>query len=210
MQPELVLFDNPGSTNGLKVRILLAELGMAARVEPVPLTPERPPQYLRIHPFGTVPCLVHGELTITESNTILRYLAGIAGRDDLHPGEPAARARVDMLLDALSLSLRPALWGLEEPLVYALPVVDGELAARRTALEAAMDGWERMLEANAPALPELTIADIAMAGRLAHLERLLDGTDPWPVTNRRLAAVRARPAYAAAVAGSPFDQIASG
>lgn len=210
MQPELVLFDNPSSTNGLKVRILMAELGLAARVEPVPLTPQRPPRYLGIHPFGTVPCLVHGDLTVTESNTILRYLAGIAGREDLHPGEPAARARVDMLLDALSLSVRPALWGLEEPLVYALPVADAELAARRTALEAAMDGWERMLAANAPALPPLTIADVAMAGRLVYLERLLDRSDAWPVTARRLAAVRARPAYAAAVAGSPFEEIASG
>jgi glutathione S-transferase len=135
----------------------------------------------------------HGDLTITESNTILGYLAGNAGREDLHPGEPAARARVDMLLDALSLSVRPALWGLEEPLVYALPVADAELAARRTVLEAAMDGWERMLAANALALPALKIADVAMAGRLVYLDRLLDRSDAWPVTARRPAA-GARPA----------------
>lgn len=84
------------------MRILLAELGLAARVEAVPLTPERPPAYLRIHPFGT------------------------------------------------------------------------------------------------------------MAGRLVHGERLVEEPERRPVTTARLAAVRVRPSYAAAVAGSPFAGTAGG
>lgn len=202
----MVLWDNPASSNGLKVRIMLAETGTTARIEDVPLTDERPAAYLGLHPFGTVPCLVHGDLAIVESHAILRYLAALAGRDDLYPAEPAARARQDMLLDALSLAVRPALWGMEEPLVYGLALPDGELGARRAALRVALGAWERLLAVEDRRLAPYGLADIAMAGRLVHLERLDDDPGAHPVTWRRMAAARARPAYREAVAGTPFDR----
>jgi glutathione S-transferase len=70
--PALVLYDHPASTNAIKVRILLAELGLVAEVIEVPPHGERSPEYLELHPFGLIPTLVDGDLVVTESNTALR------------------------------------------------------------------------------------------------------------------------------------------
>jgi glutathione S-transferase len=50
-------------------------------------------------PFGLVPVLEDGALTIRESNTIVRYLAASRGRVDLLPATPAERARVEQWMD---------------------------------------------------------------------------------------------------------------
>ena len=202
MTNELVLYDNPSSSNGLKVRILLAELGTTPAVVTIPLDGERPASYLEVHPFGTVPCLVDGPLVIVESNTILRYLAQVAERDDLYPSDPARRARVDMLLDALSLSVRPELWSVEEVVLYGLDLPAEDLAERVACLCDTLDRWERLVATNDGYLPDLTIADIAMAGRLVHLDELPLGANRWPVTMRRLGDVRGRDAYRVATAVS--------
>ncbi len=195
MTNELVLYDNPSSSNGLKVRILLAELGTTPAVVTIPLDGERPASYLEVHPFGTVPCLVVGTLVIVESNTILRYLAQVAERDDLYPPDPARRARVDMLLDALSLSVRSELWGVEEVVLYGLDLPAEDLAERVACLSGTLDRWERLVATNDGYLPDMTIADIAMAGRLVHLDELPLEANRWPVTMRRLGDVRGRDAY---------------
>ena len=113
MDPDLTLYDNPDSTNALKVRILLAELAQEARSIAVPLEGERRAEYLDLHPFGLIPTLVDGDLVVTESNTALRYLAERAGRWDLRGSDPRERARVDVVLDSLSLEVRPHLWAVE-------------------------------------------------------------------------------------------------
>jgi glutathione S-transferase len=195
METALLLYDNPASSNGLKVRILLAELGQTVTTVPVSLDGPRPESYLAVHPFGTVPCLVVGDLSIVESNTILRYLASTAKREDLYPVDPARRARVDMLLDALSLSVRPDLWGVEEFVIYGLDLPADQAAERLATLTTTLDRFERLLVANGPHLPDLTIADIAIAGRLVHLKELPVQLDRIPVTVRRLASVREREAY---------------
>ncbi len=199
MTNELVLYDNPSSSNGLKVRILLAELGTTPAVVTIPLDGERPASYLEVHPFGTVPCLVVGTLVIVESNTILRYLAQVAERDDLYPPDPARRARVDMLLDALSLSVRSELWAVEEVVLYGLDLPAEDLAERVACLSGTLDRWERLVATNDGYLPDMTIADIAMAGRLVHLDELPLETNRWPVTLRRLGDVRGRDAYRVAI-----------
>jgi glutathione S-transferase len=46
-----------------------------------------------------VPVLVDGDAVLWESNTICRYLAGQAGREDLLPRDPLPRARVEQWMD---------------------------------------------------------------------------------------------------------------
>lgn len=187
----LVLHDNAGSSNALKVRILLAELGLEARRVETPIGDdcERPAEHLTVHPFGTVPALIDGELVVTESNAILRYLARRERRTDLYPDEPRAAARIDQLLDALSLQLRPLLWAVEEPLVYG----DGHPPASAiTALDRGMAAWERLLEANAEVLATFTIADCGITGRMLYLDRLpVDA----PRTRALVDRTRRRPSY---------------
>ena len=188
----LTLYDNAGSSNALKVRFLLAELGLDAELVEVPLGAERPSWYRELHPFATIPCLVDGELVLTESNAILRYLARRERRDDLYPREPALAARVDVLMDALSLQLRPLLWGVEEPLFYGGTKADPG-AIRE--LESGLAAWERLLGDNAVLLTRFTIADIAIAGRMAKVHDLPIAEGSIPLTSGVLERAISRPAY---------------
>jgi glutathione S-transferase len=200
---EPVLYDNPGSSNALKVRFLIEELGLHVRRVVVPLDDPRPAEYLAVHPFGTVPALVDGDLRLVESNTILRYLADREGREDLYPRDPAGRARVDQLLDVLSLAVRPALWEVELRTHYAettgAPVDAADLAACRAALDAAVSGWERLIEPDGYLTGTFSIADIAACARLWLFPELGLDADRYPRTAAMLAVVGARHAYRAAL-----------
>lgn len=201
MADEIVLYDNPGSSNALKVRFLLRELGLTARLVEVPLGDTRPHWYRELHPFGTVPTLVDGDLTLIESNTILRYLADRQGRDDLYPREPARRAGVDQLLDVLSLAIRPLLWEVELRSYYATaPVPQTELDDAVATLTTALDGWERLVEGGGYATGAFSIADIAATARMWLLPKLPVDLTGLPKTARMLEVVGARPAFEAALA----------
>ena len=190
----LKLYDNAESTNALKLRFLLAELGLDYEAVPVELDP-KPAWYADVHPFNLIPTLVDGELVLTESNTALRYLADREGRDDLYPREPVQRARIDLLLDSLSLQVRPALWAAEEPVLYGTPEPDDW----RTPLHEALAGYERLVAGDGYAAGAFSIADCAIAGRMWHLPELPFDLAPYPRLTRALALATARPAYAAAL-----------
>lgn len=195
----LIFYDNYASTNAHKVRFLLAELGLAAQRHEVVLH-EPSAEYLRLHPFGLVPTLVDGELVITESNVALRYLAEREGRDDLRGAAPAGRARVDLLLDSLSLEVRPAAWELERIAVYGHPADEAASVRARSELSATLSAYDRLLDSTGPhALGAFTIADCAIAGRLHHLHRLGVNSDCAPRLHRALAAAQARPAWTTAI-----------
>jgi len=189
----LKLYDNAESTNALKVRFLLAELGLAYEKVEVPLDP-KPAWYADVHPFNLVPTLVDGDLVLTESNTALRYLASREGRDDLYPADPARRARIDQLLDSLSLEVRPALWAAEEPVLYGTPEPDDW----RTPLAEALAGYERLVADDGYAAGAFSIADCAIAGRMWHLPELPLDLGAYPRIERCLSLAMARPAFAAA------------
>lgn len=197
---DLMLYDNRRSSNARKVRFLLGELGLKARLVDVPLDGERPEWYRDVHPFATVPTLVDGDLVLVESNTILRYLADREGRDDLYPREPAARARVDQLLDVLSLAIRPALWEVELRTYYAEgPVSQAEVTAAVRELESVLGGWERLIDADGYLTGAFSIADIAATARMWLLPKLPIDLDGAPYTRRMLDVVGARPALQAAL-----------
>lgn len=65
-------------------------------------TPDRPldsVEFSRLNPKRLVPVLIDDGEALTESNTIIRYLAAREGRADLLPAEAAARARVEEVMD---------------------------------------------------------------------------------------------------------------
>ena len=200
MADELTLYDNRGSSNARKVRFLLGELNLTAQLIDVPIEGSRPDWYHQIHPFGTVPTLVDGDVVLVESNTMLRYLADREGRDDLYPREAAARARVDQLLDVLSLVIRPALWEVELRTYYAtVPAPRAELANAVRGLEEALVGWERLIEAGGYLTGTFSIADIAATARMWLLPQLPVNPGVAPKTFRMLDVVGARQACQSAL-----------
>jgi glutathione S-transferase len=203
----IVLYDNPASSNAMKVRFLLAELGLPYERRHVPLAQPRPDWYRDRYPFGTVPFFEEGDLELGESNAILRYLANREGRTDLYPTEPAARAAVDWALDAWSTQFRGALFPAERIGLMATPIDDGgsrpedadqaELHAAIDAARPKFDIMESFVADNGTVVRTFTLADIAFAPVLWRWYRLPVSFDAWPKVALLRDTVTARPAFSA-------------
>ena len=74
------------------------------------------PDYLKMNPNGLVPVLQDGDVTLWESNIIVRYLAARYGDDSLWPEDPVVRAETDKWMDWMITTINPAIfptfWGL--------------------------------------------------------------------------------------------------
>jgi len=95
------LLGQPNSINVRKVLWTCAELGYTPEIEHwgTETQPTNHPDFLEISPKGLIPVLIDGDLTLTESNTICRYLVGHAGRSDLLSLKPRQRAQIEAWMD---------------------------------------------------------------------------------------------------------------
>jgi glutathione S-transferase len=80
------------SPNPQKITFALKELGLDCEIVPIDLVKgeQRQPGFLAVNPFGRVPVLVDGSVTLTESHAILAYLGEKTGR--LWPSTAGDRA----------------------------------------------------------------------------------------------------------------------
>ncbi|MFL6051079.1 MAG: glutathione S-transferase family protein [Gaiellales bacterium] len=201
----LALYDHPISGNAQKVRFLLAELGLEYERRGVPIERPRPQWYADINPLMGIPTLQDGDLVLSESHAILRYLANRERRDDLYPADPPARARVDMMLDRFAFAFRPALFQVEAQALGFSPTggfgaapADPEAAVAK-ARDAApvLTQFESVVDPSGYWLGEFSLADVAAAPFL--YRTLVTGMDlsPYPNLARMRDTVTARPAFAA-------------
>ncbi|WP_313178114.1 glutathione S-transferase N-terminal domain-containing protein [Stenotrophomonas sp.] len=100
----LELYGKPTSINVRKVLWLCAGLDLAVQHHADPDA-----DVLRgLNPNAQVPVLCEGDFVLWESNSICSYLATRAGRNDLLPVEPQARARVEQWMDWQATDLNTA------------------------------------------------------------------------------------------------------
>lgn len=74
----MILYDDPISGNGYKVRLAMAQLGVDCELIEVDILKgeTRTPEFLRLNPNGKIPTLVLDDgRALSESNAILYYLA---------------------------------------------------------------------------------------------------------------------------------------
>ena len=73
------------------------------------------PEFLKLNPQARIPVLQHGDAVVSESNSILRYLANSFAASALYPDEPLQRSQVERWMDWELASLQPAFidlfWG---------------------------------------------------------------------------------------------------
>jgi glutathione S-transferase len=164
----LRILGKASSINVRKVLWTCAELARAYELEEwgTGFRSTREPSFLALNPNGLVPVMVDGDVVLWESNTICRYLAASAGRDDLLPSAPSERARVEQWMDwqatELNSAWRYAFMGLvRQSESYADPEA---IAASARAWNEMMMLLDRQLAATGAFAvgPKLTLADIVL------------------------------------------------
>jgi glutathione S-transferase len=169
----MILYSNPYSQHARRVVALLEEVGLAHELRHVALEKGEhlTPAYLAINPNHQVPTLIDGEVTIHESNAILRYLCVKHELEDWYPGAPAARAAVEQWLDWGTSRLTPAVIDIVLNKVFLgdkgdpAAIARGESKLKELApiLAAGLDGKDFLCGARP------TIADLAVGSSIAQL-----------------------------------------
>lgn len=128
------------------------------------------PEYRAMNPNGRVPTIIDGDLTLWESNAIVRYLAVSHSAGNLWPEDIAQRADLDRWMDWQQTTFNPAFtpvfWGLvrtapENRDNDALQAAIGASCNAMTMLEARLEG-KKWIGGDA-----MTMADIPL-GPLLH------------------------------------------
>ena len=189
-----------GYVRDLRVRWALEEAGLPYRVESTPFR-DRGTEHFAHQPFGQVPWLTDGDLSIFESGAILLHLGERS--DKLMPREPPNRAETkEWLFAALnSVEMASLPWALmqvwddrgDSPIQKRF---DDFTKLRLTRMEPVLAGREWLTGT-------FSIADIAMADVLRLVDRF-DGMKDYPACRAYVARATARPAFAKAHA----DQMA--
>ncbi len=189
-----------GYVRDLRVRWALEEAGLSYRVESVPFR-DRSADHFAHQPFGQVPWLTDGDLSIFESGAILLHLGERS--PVLMPADPRGRSTViEWLFAALnSVEMASLPWSLFR---FTDDTTDGpgrQLLERF--LQLRLGHMETVLAGRDWLAGNFSVADIAMADVLRLVARL-DGLAAHPACAAHVTRATARPAFEKAHA----DQLA--
>jgi len=189
-----------GYVRDLRVRWALEEAGLPYRVQSVPFR-DRHPEHFAHQPFGQVPWLTDGDISIFESGAILLHLGERSSA--LMPADPRGRNRAkEWLFAALnSVEMASLPWSLfmfsgDTGDTPGWKRFDAFLKARLQHMEPILAGREWLAGA-------FSVADILMADVLRLVDRF-DGLAEHPACRDYVARATARPCFAKAHA----DQMA--
>lgn len=189
-----------GFVRDIRVRWALEEAELPYRVESTPFS-DRQPEHFAHQPFGQVPWLTDGDLSVFETGAILLYLGEKSER--LMPADPRGRSEtVEWALAALnSVEMASLPWSLlmfqgqngDTPTWHFF---DGFVKARLGHMEQVLAGREWLAG-------RFSIADIQMADVLRLVDRF-DGLAGYPECRAYVGRATARPPFVKAYA----DQMA--
>lgn len=114
---ELEIIGGPRSNFVLVTRIVCAEKGV-----PYTLNPAMPhtADVDAIHPFGKIPVMRHGAVTLAESRAICSYIDRVFDGPSLVPSDPVAAAEVEQWVSILCTHIDP-LWLRQYLAAYVFP-----------------------------------------------------------------------------------------
>jgi glutathione S-transferase len=188
------------SPNPQKVQFAILELGLECDVVPIDLVKgeQRKPDFLAMNPYGRVPVLTDGNLTLWESHAIINYLGDKTGK--LWPTSAAGRADALKWLFFLSTHISPA----------ATDIAFNRIAVKLsggTPDEAAIARGEKALPATIEILEgrlanskwllgdDFSLLECAYGPVLNVVEKAGFGFGDFPKTGAYLNAIRARTAW---------------
>jgi glutathione S-transferase len=180
-----------GYVRDLRVRWALEEGGLPYRVESVPFR-DRKPEHFAHQPFGQVPWLTDGDLSIFESGAILLHLGELSNK--LMPVERRERSDVKEWLFAALASVEAASqpWSF-----FEFSGETDETPMRKffdTFLESRLKHMETVLAGREWLAGSFSIADILMVDVLRLVDRF-NGLAQYGACNAYVARATSRPAF---------------
>jgi glutathione S-transferase len=180
-----------GFVRDLRVRWALEEAGLPYRVESTPFR-DRGPEHFAHQPFGQVPWLTDGDISIFESGAILLHLGERS--DTLMPIDPRGRSEVKEWLFAALASVEAA----SQPWSFFMfsgdtgetpmrKFFDGFLEVRLKRMETVLGGCEWLAGT-------FSVADILMADVLRLVNRF-QGLKDYPACRDYVERATARAAF---------------
>jgi glutathione S-transferase len=189
-----------GFVRDLRVRWALEEAGLPYRVASVPFR-VLDAEHFAHQPFGQVPWLTDGGLSIFESGAILLHLGELS--DKLMPADRRGRSDAKEWLFAALASVEAA----SQPWSFFMFSGDTDETPMRkffdSFLEARLKHMETVLDGSEWLVGTFSVADILMADVLRLVDRF-DGLAKFPACRNYVARTTARPSFVKAHA----DQMA--
>ncbi|PWC44343.1 glutathione S-transferase [Azospirillum sp. TSO22-1] len=190
------LYRHPLSGHAHRVELMLSLLGLP--VEPIDVDlrggAHKRPEFLARNPFGQIPVIEDGDVTLADSNAILVYLAGrYDGAGRWLPREPVAAARVQRWLSVAAGPLAAGPAAARRVTVFGAPLDHAHCKSVAADLFAVLDQHlvgNAFVAGDAP-----TIADVALYSYTAHAPEGGVALDAYPNIRAWLARIEALPGF---------------
>jgi glutathione S-transferase len=170
---EFIVSGIPGSPYVRSAILGLEEKAASWQLRALGVVESKSPSYLKLHPFGRVPALGHGDFELYETQAILRYLDRIIPEPSLTPKSPRAEARMNQLCGITDWYVMPHItMGITFDRMVAprlgLPVDESQIAASIPRAEVCVAEIARLL-GDQPFLAgdAISIADLLLAPHLS-------------------------------------------
>jgi glutathione S-transferase len=179
---DFVVYGVPGSPFMRSVLVALEEKRAPYRVEALAPGALRTPEHRRLHPFGRMPAIRHGEFHLYETQAILRYVdATFAGRP-LQPSEPQAIGRMNQVIGINDWYLFPlaarviVFERIVGPALFAKTPNEDAIAAALPDARLCLGELDRLLGDRAHlAGDEFSLADVLLAPQIDYLAATPEG-----------------------------------
>ncbi|SEE72285.1 glutathione S-transferase [Burkholderia sp. WP9] len=185
------------SGHGHRVKLFLTLLDLPFEVVELDMKAgdNRKPAYLALNPFGQVPTIQDGDLTLFDSNAILVYLAKRYGDASWLPEDPLGAATVQRWLSLAAGQIAYGPCAARLVTVFGAPL-DHE-SAKKIAVKLFNVLESELTDKAFAAGNQVTIADIAAHTYIAHAPEGGVSLEPYPNIRAWLRRVEALPRFVA-------------
>lgn len=179
---EFIIYGVHGSPFMRAVCAGLEEKGQPYRIQSLQPSSMRGEEYRRLHPFGRVPVIEHGDYRLYETQAILRYIDAVYPKPPLQPTEPRAIGRMNQAIGINDWYLFPqaariiAFQRIVGPAIMGIEPDEAACAAAVPDLERCVRELNRLLGDQAfMAGDRLSIADLMLSPQLFYLSITPEG-----------------------------------
>jgi glutathione S-transferase len=201
---EIVLYRFPVSGHAHRVELFCSLLKLPVKLVDVNLAAgeQKKPEFLSKNPFGQVPVMEDGGVTIADSNAILVYLASRYDKAGTwYPRDAEAAARVQQWLSVAAGQLAAGPSTARAIKLFGIPLDHARAVTVTTQLFGVLDKELAKRKFLAGATP--TIADIAIYSYTAHAPEGGVSLEPYGNIRAWLARIEALPGFVAMPRSAP-------